>query len=728
MKGKQRNNGITLIALIITIIVLLILAGIVINLALGQNGIMVRGEEAGIEYDIAHEKEILGLALKDIQIQNGGSMIIPDEATLEKAMKDNSGMDGITAKKSSEKLYIVTYPDSKRQYEVYADGTVQDAAPRVNDDTPGEWEGDGTLENPYLIQSIEDLVSLSNKVSPKYSEVKAGTQLETYETYEGKYFKIQNDLNFASVNSYVDATRTDYGDVNDDGEAKTLIEEMTGGAGFRPIGNYYNGTDYSFKGNIDGNNHTISNLYIKNDNSNVKVGFIGTGDNVTITNLTLANAEIINDKNTYGTAILIGNKGAGDVVVSNCHVTGNITSYPGYVAPILGAHNYTYPIQGKIQISDTTTNSNIVAGGYYISELIACIYQTDTVEIKNCETNGTITGERISEIGGIIGKAEKCNTIVIESCKNNSEFKIENDGGKIGGIIGQAYSISTMQIDNSSNLKDMKLKSSEIGGIIGKYSEDCKTLTIANSYNIGNIEGTGNLGGIVGYYYPNSSNDAILIQHCYNLGQIKTCSNSGGYLGGIAGGIYYSKKANIEQCYNVGDVLGKGNYIGGIAGRSGDVTNIVNCYNTGDIEGSSYLGGIVGYINKTNLIENVYNTGDITSITNNNYLGGIVGYITDNSVTIKKAYNLGKIKTEKTGDIGAILGYTDSSSNTLENNYYLNDTYTRGIGCIEDAQGQVEMVETKEGMLTKLNELVTANSDIWQQNTDGKNEGYPTLK
>ena len=41
MKSKlKENNAVTLIALIITIIVLLILAGIVLNLVLGENGVL----------------------------------------------------------------------------------------------------------------------------------------------------------------------------------------------------------------------------------------------------------------------------------------------------------------------------------------------------------------------------------------------------------------------------------------------------------------------------------------------------------------------------------------------------------------------------------------------------------------------------------------------------------------------------------------------------------------
>ena len=44
-KVNKKNNGITLIALVITIIVLLILAGVSISMLTGQNGILTRGTE-----------------------------------------------------------------------------------------------------------------------------------------------------------------------------------------------------------------------------------------------------------------------------------------------------------------------------------------------------------------------------------------------------------------------------------------------------------------------------------------------------------------------------------------------------------------------------------------------------------------------------------------------------------------------------------------------------------
>ncbi len=54
---KRKNKGITLIALVITIIVLLILAAVTINLTLGERGIFTIAQQAAKETKLAQEKE-----------------------------------------------------------------------------------------------------------------------------------------------------------------------------------------------------------------------------------------------------------------------------------------------------------------------------------------------------------------------------------------------------------------------------------------------------------------------------------------------------------------------------------------------------------------------------------------------------------------------------------------------------------------------------------------------
>lgn len=59
LKGQK---GITLVALVITIIVLLILAGITISLTLGEHGILNMAKEAGKNYQNAAGYEYNSLA------------------------------------------------------------------------------------------------------------------------------------------------------------------------------------------------------------------------------------------------------------------------------------------------------------------------------------------------------------------------------------------------------------------------------------------------------------------------------------------------------------------------------------------------------------------------------------------------------------------------------------------------------------------------------------------
>ena len=86
MKNKLKNNkGITLVALVVTIVVLLILAGVSINLVVGQNGIINKAKDAKKNYTDAAKKEEKELKDTDAWIdeQLGGnipSITLPETA------------------------------------------------------------------------------------------------------------------------------------------------------------------------------------------------------------------------------------------------------------------------------------------------------------------------------------------------------------------------------------------------------------------------------------------------------------------------------------------------------------------------------------------------------------------------------------------------------------------------------------------------------------------------
>lgn len=65
----RKQNGITLIALVITIIVLLILAGVSIAMLTGENGILSNATQAQIDTDRENAIESIDLALQAIKVE-----------------------------------------------------------------------------------------------------------------------------------------------------------------------------------------------------------------------------------------------------------------------------------------------------------------------------------------------------------------------------------------------------------------------------------------------------------------------------------------------------------------------------------------------------------------------------------------------------------------------------------------------------------------------------------
>lgn len=68
----KEQKGITLVALIITIIVMLILAGVSISLVVGENGVLTQANEADVKTRKGAAKQAVELAFADLVMQYYG--------------------------------------------------------------------------------------------------------------------------------------------------------------------------------------------------------------------------------------------------------------------------------------------------------------------------------------------------------------------------------------------------------------------------------------------------------------------------------------------------------------------------------------------------------------------------------------------------------------------------------------------------------------------------------
>lgn len=123
MKTKFKNaKGITLIALVITIIVLLILAGVTIATLTGDNGILGKANEAKTKSDIVEVKEQAQLDISNWmaeRIRNGEDTVLDDatvKSIIESANQNNTNKyyseltdTSIKTKKGNEILFSDLY-------------------------------------------------------------------------------------------------------------------------------------------------------------------------------------------------------------------------------------------------------------------------------------------------------------------------------------------------------------------------------------------------------------------------------------------------------------------------------------------------------------------------------------------------------------------------------------------------------------------------------------------
>ena len=462
-KELKKNKGITLVILIIMIIILLILAEITINAITGDNGIIGNAGQAKEETEIANEREIVEKATVQAMGNNKYGNIEEDE--LQGELDKETGEGKTDATDIGEEFEVV-FIDSKRYYIVDKDGNVGEAQEIIKDKNPGDIttgkdgeELDGSEENPYEIWCIEDLVALSNMVNGSGIKLENENpiEVESINSFSEKYIELKTNLNFKSKLSYQNSERTDFGDINGNlNDGNTLMNEMTTGIGFKPIGNEERG----FFGVFDGNEKEIQNIYIKTD----KIAGLFS--------------EILVDTAT----------------IKDLGITGVITSTDSYVGGIVGSYT-----------SGTITNCYNkceINGSSYAGGIIGHAYATN-VELSNCYNFGNVTGKIAA---GILSRngGDGFRTI-ITNCFNVGNIT-GTEKSTAGGILGDIKTM-TLNINNCYNLGEIKSDTFS-GGIVG-YSR--YTVNINNGYNAGRIYSDGKADIIV----PEIWNSKIVLKNFF---------------------------------------------------------------------------------------------------------------------------------------------------------------------------------------------------------------------
>ena len=261
-KTSRREKGITLIALIVTIIVLLILAGVTINLAVNNQGIFNKAKTATRAYKNASENEQTGLDEADKEI----AKYMPKEGT-EGGSGSETGSGSITYTDSAGKTQPLT-KDTPAGTEIGTTANIDGQTLDwylfdVSDDgktaylvsTPTYWVPDTTKEvngayTPKLVSAYDSKTGAMNQAIQKKPSATSGNYSPSYSSGNVTYKPSDNTLNYyKSANPQWNTNRgsTPFASMNENEQAACYLAD---GDIFAGIKRQVNNADGNLKGKI----------------------------------------------------------------------------------------------------------------------------------------------------------------------------------------------------------------------------------------------------------------------------------------------------------------------------------------------------------------------------------------------------------------------------------------------------------------------------------------------
>ena len=669
----KNNKGISMIALVVTIIVILILSVVSLNTVFSENGIITRAIQAQEDSEGAIKRE-------KIEIET-------TEAIL--------------------KLWI----EGGQNIE------------KVTDTNPGVLEGSGTENDPWTINSIEDLVAFSNSVN-------GGRSYKDEFVALGLSLDFDSDLSYVAPRETIKSSGTPI-DYNNDGTIDSIKTELTSrtGYGFKQIGRINNSTmDDNFEGTFDGRNHQIINIYMFNKNSDSNLcdlGFFRVNKMGLIKNLTLNGEYFLEttgetpaeDDEYWALCGGIASENLG--VIYNCYsnvginVISNVVNVMCQSAGISGSNRLSGVIKecynlGKIRLeANVNSYQHMLAGIVAINEgEIESCYNFGEIEMDAKETslgekdvagicsinieNGKV--ENCINIGNISSYVNSSSRLIIQSgitaitnigdgnirnCINYGQIDVTDVGTGntvVGGI--NAYIVGNNFVENCENYGNINITKTNTvynqydmvlaGGLIGRSLDNC---VLINSHNEGKVFVEGKrselwVGGLICIIHQYGT-----IQNSYNLGEISTKTLNGSV--NVNGIVKLASNITIDKCYNEGkihNILTSENvnnsssiYINGIADSA---KKIINSYNKGDLESKPIDGfvpttlkasaDIYGITCSADEIKNCYNIGNISVEASSTYNAGI-GYADE----IFNCYNVGNLSVKAYTGRASVYGVSD---------------------------------------------------------------------
>ena len=590
----------------------------------------------------------------------------------------------------------------------------------VSENEAADFEGEGTAESPYLIDDVEDLKLLAQKVN-------GGV------TYEGKHFQLTANIDLKNEPWTPIGTENNFFQGTFDGGGHQITNLKIGKREYGGLfGNVWGATiqNCNVTGEVNGYNYSGGIVGYANDNTHIlncsfQGNVEGNGqDRGGIVGSTSIGCDV---SGCFVTGTVTGGNRVGGIAgngvgtIKNCYALADVTAAGDSAGGIAG-YAYNLSIENCYYSGKVSSNGNAggIAGIARNSEIQNCvslaesvtgIWKVNRIAGKNSAkltdnyawSGTTINGNPVPADGaaGVNGAdltyaGGKLSEQFSEIFKNDSAWEFTDNGLPIlknvggtqsaylppyltgEGFYGKGTAENPYEIRNAEDLKLLakKINGNETAnsGITyeGKYFKQTANIDLENEPNWTPIGGT-----VI--EHPSTWEISVFKGNYdgdgYKITNLTTTEDSNHV--GLFGKV---EDATIQNCNITGNVNGY-NYVGGIVGGVGVKTKILNCSFQGSVMGESdCVGGIVGETSAECEVSGCFARGKVEGLQK---VGGIAG---KGVGTIKNCYALADV-TARDRIAGGIAGGTYNL--TIENCYYGGDVlaknYAGGIAGVMDS-------------------------------------------
>lgn len=579
---------------------------------------------------------------------------------------------------------------------------------------------------------VINLVVRNGKVDQYYTIILRKKDADTGDLIDGSRFSVY-DSNKNIIAGLEDVELTDGSlkldpvKIESTGTDTYYLKEVSAPDGYDLIDEYikvqinksWDGADSKYV--LNSNNDISDDSESDNGNNNENNVEAGTGSNYTFVETDgvswLANKAIVMDSVNNGTITASMLNAAGMIAKTNCIVEVESSTNTG---KIQGSGN-TAGILAEAERKDENTTINInecindgvltSSGGMMVNAGGLVAYSKAKTTITNSTNNGNITTGNVTSAGIIANMEEELN---INNCKNTGTIEsADMASGVLGKYINRAKTVTIVNTTNEGNITG----TAQTAGIAAFVNSQKLTIEDSKNYKANlTSKGISSLGGIVSFTTSDTQITNCSIEESDLLGGSEVESGILGFAGAanVNGKNESPTLVNIDSCSAKSlNLTGASDVKAAIAGKIIDTynggiknVNITNCMSEDItiVNGSTNAKSdslIAGYIhNATYLtIDNCdAKNSNITVNNSNSYDSGlVVGMIWQNDATDGETNITNcdienvKVSSSAVGHMGGIVGFIKGASSGFESPISISNCNVKDTDVIMTPSSYVDM-------------------------------------